>query len=66
MMALYGTLVCDSENWCTYYNKLGSFFPVVCFVNVYDQTLAEQLYRDKGLFDQTEGNKTQDYVIICH
>ena len=27
--------------------KLGLFFPVVCFV--FDQTLAEQLYRDKGL-----------------
>ena len=42
-MALRGTLVCDSENWCTYY------FPVVCFIHVCDQTLAEQLYRDKGL-----------------
>ena len=29
--------------------KLGLFFPVVCFIHVFDQTLAEQLYRDKGL-----------------
>ena len=32
--------------------KLGLFFPVVCFIDVFDQTLAEQaeqLYRDKGL-----------------
>ena len=27
--------------------KLGSFFPVVCFIHVFDQTLAEQLYHDK-------------------
>ena len=31
--------------------KLGLFFPVVCFIHVFDQTLAEQLYRDKGLLD---------------
>ena len=30
--------------------KLGLFFPVVCFIHVFDQTLAEQLYRDKDLF----------------
>ena len=29
--------------------KLGLFFPLVCFIHVFDQTLAEQLYRDKGL-----------------
>ena len=29
--------------------KLGLFFPVVCFIQVFDQTLAEQLYCDKGL-----------------
>ena len=29
--------------------KLGLFFPVVCLIRVFDQTLAEQLYRDKGL-----------------
>ena len=29
--------------------KLGLFFPVVCFISVFDQSLAEQLYRDKGL-----------------
>ena len=48
-MAPHGALVCDSENWCTY-SKRGLFFPVlVCFIYVFDQTLAEQLYRDKGL-----------------
>ena len=31
-------------------SKLGLFFPVVCFSYVFDQTLAGQLYRDKGLF----------------
>ena len=31
--------------------KLGLFFPVVCFIHVFDQTLAEQLYRDKVLFN---------------
>ena len=30
--------------------KRGLFFPVVCFIHVFDQTLAEQLYRDKGLY----------------
>ena len=29
--------------------KLGLFFPVVCFIYVSEQTLAEQLYGDKGL-----------------
>ena len=29
--------------------KLGLFFPVVCFIYVFDQTLAEQLYYHKGL-----------------
>ena len=29
--------------------KLGLFFPVLCFIHVFDQTLAEQLYPDKGL-----------------
>ena len=31
--------------------KLGLFFLVVCFIHVFDQTLAEQLYRDKGLYE---------------
>ena len=31
------------------FTKLGSFFPVVCFIHVFDQTLAEQLYLDKDL-----------------
>ena len=30
--------------------KLGLFFPVVCFIHVFDQTLAQQLYRDKALW----------------
>ena len=30
--------------------KLGLFFPVVHFIHVFDQTLAEQLYCDKGIF----------------
>ena len=29
--------------------KLGLFFPVVCFIHVFDQSLAEQLYSDKRL-----------------
>ena len=29
--------------------KLGLFFPVVCFIHVFDQPLAEQLYRDQDL-----------------
>ena len=29
--------------------KLGLFFPVVCFIYVFDQNVVEQLYRDKGL-----------------
>ena len=27
--------------------KLGLFFPLVCFIHVFDQTLAEQLYMTK-------------------
>ena len=49
MMVLHGTLVSDPENWCTYQSN-GLFFPVVHFIHVFDQTLAEQLYRDKGIF----------------
>ena len=51
-MALHGTLVCDSEIGAL--TKLGLFFPVVCFIHVFDQTLAEQLYRDKGLLSFVE------------
>ena len=29
--------------------KLGLFLPVVCFIHVFDHTLAEQLYCDKCL-----------------
>ena len=28
--------------------KLGLFFLVVCFIYMFNQTLADQLYRDKG------------------
>ena len=48
MMALHGTLVCHSMKIAAI-TKLGLFFPVVCFIHVFDQTLAEQLYPDKGL-----------------
>ena len=37
IMALHSTLVCDV------------FFPVVCFIHVFEQTSVEQLYGDKGL-----------------
>ena len=30
-------------------SRLGLLFPVVRFIYLFDQTLAEQLYRDKGL-----------------
>ena len=30
--------------------KLGLFFPVLSFIHVFDRTLAEQLYRDEGLY----------------
>ena len=33
--------------------KLGLFFLVVCFIYVFDQTLAEHLYRDKGLYQHS-------------
>ena len=41
-------------------HNLALLFPVVCFIFVSDQTLAEQLYHDKGRFDcltdrQTDG-----------
>ena len=29
--------------------KVGLVFPGLCFIHAFDQTLAEQLYRDKGL-----------------
>ena len=32
--------------------KLGSFFPVVYFIHVFDQNLAEKLNREKGLFHE--------------
>ena len=44
LMAVHGTLVCDSVGAIT---NLSLFIPVVCFIHVFDQTLAEQLYRDK-------------------
>ena len=36
--------------------KLGLFFPVVCFIYVFDRTLAEQLYPDKGLLLECNQN----------
>ena len=42
MMALHSALVCDSENWCT-------FFPVVCCIYVFDQTLAATVTKVCGL-----------------
>ena len=48
MMALHGTV----SVWLLKIDaltKLGLFFPVVRFIYVFYQTLAEQLYRDKGL-----------------
>ena len=36
--------------------KLGLFFPVVCFIHVFDQTLAEQLYCDKVLLEKNVFN----------
>ena len=40
--------------------KLGLFLPVVSFIRVFDQTLAEQLYRDKDLLSLAalESNST--------
>ena len=38
--------------------KLCLFFPVVCFIPVFDQSLVEQLYRDKGLL--------QSGVVVCY
>ena len=40
--------------------KLGLFFPVVCFIPVFDQTLAEQLHCDKRLLSALpEGSRPQ-------
>ena len=47
-MALGNTLVCDSDNWSTYYFWFA--ISVVCLV-LSDQTLVEQLYCDKGVWD---------------
>ena len=33
--------------------NFGLFFPVVCFIRVFDRTLAEQVYCDKGLLRAT-------------
>ena len=33
--------------------KLGLFFPVVFFIYAFDQTSAQQLYRDKGLYRES-------------
>ena len=46
MMALHGTLVWTLKIGAL--TKRGLFFPVVSYIYVFDQTLAEQLYHDKG------------------
>ena len=51
--------------------KLGLFFPVVCFISVFDQNLAEQLHCDKGLLKSPvawilyELRPTQVYLSSC-
>ena len=47
MMALHGTWSVTLTTGAL--TKLGLFFQAVCFIYVFDQTLAEQLYHDKGL-----------------
>ena len=47
-MALYNTLVYESDNWSTPSEWIGLLSQVVCFILVFDQTL-EHLYCDKGL-----------------
>ena len=48
MMALYSTWSVTLKIGAL--TKLGLFFPVVCFIHVFDQPLAEQLYHDKGVY----------------
>ena len=43
--------------------KLGLFFAVVCFIHVFDQTLAEQLYRDKGLLSNLRRFRNQTSLV---
>ena len=47
--------------------KLGLFFPVVCFIYVLDQTLAEQLCKGKGLLKTVtkHGYKKMLYCFSC-
>ena len=52
MMALHGTLPVTMQIGPL--TKLGLLFLVVCFIHVFEQTLAEQLYRDKGYGWSTE------------
>ena len=52
MMALHSTLPVTMQIGAL--TKLGLLFLVVCFIHVFDQTLAEQLYRDKGYGWSTE------------
>ena len=42
--------------------KLGLIYPVVCFIHVCDQTLAEQLYHDKGLLKLTANHTASPYT----
>ena len=46
--------------------KLGLFFPVTCFIYVFDQTLAEQLCRDKGLFSIKVKSVRLCAAGVCH
>ena len=52
MMALHSTLPVTLQIGAL--TKLGLFFLGVCFIHVFEQTLAEQLYRDKGYGWSTE------------
>ena len=62
MMALHDTLVCDPETFAL--TKLGLFFPVVCFIPVSDLTLAEKLYRDKGLYRQVRSRDENKFCAL--
>ena len=44
--------------------KLGLFFPVVCFLHVFDQSLVEQLYRDKDLFSKSDTKVSRSAIIL--
>ena len=66
MMALHGPLVCDSVCEIGALTKLGLFFPMVCFICVFDETLAEQLYREGLLCPvcREKNSLSAVYIII--